>query len=82
MTLGSCQAKKEDMVGAGPQKMAVNLSLIEQYVLWLSAAFFASSSSLTDYNKCRGTKSEVKRPLYTRITPCKWGGSAYRSGLA
>ncbi len=25
MTLGSCKAKKQDMVGAGPQKMAVNL---------------------------------------------------------
>ena len=31
MTLGSCKAKKEDMVEAGPQKMAVNLPLIEQY---------------------------------------------------
>ena len=31
MTLWSCKVKKEDKVGAGPQKMAVNLSLIEQY---------------------------------------------------
>ena len=31
MTLGSCNVKKEDKVGAGPQEMAVNLSLIEQY---------------------------------------------------
>ena len=38
MTLGSCKVKKnyyesekKDKVGAGPQKMAVNLSLIEQY---------------------------------------------------
>ena len=31
MTLGSCKVKKEDRVGAGPQKMVVNLSLIEQY---------------------------------------------------
>ena len=31
MTLGSCKVKKEDTVGAGPQKMAVNLSLIAQY---------------------------------------------------
>ena len=31
MTLGSCNVKKEDRVGAGPQKMAVYLSLIEQY---------------------------------------------------
>ena len=32
MTLWSCKVKKEDKVGAGPQKMVVNLSLIEQYV--------------------------------------------------
>ena len=31
MTLWSCKVKKEDKVGGGPQKMAVNLSLIEQY---------------------------------------------------
>ena len=31
MTLWSCKVKKEDKVGAGPQKMVVNLSLIEQY---------------------------------------------------
>ena len=31
MTLWLCKMKKEDKVGAGPQKMAVNLSLIEQY---------------------------------------------------
>ena len=33
MTLGSCHVKKEDKVGAGPQKMAVHLSHIniEQY---------------------------------------------------
>ena len=29
MTLWSCKVKKEDKVGAGPQKMVVNLSLIE-----------------------------------------------------
>ena len=29
MTLGSCKVKKVDKVGAGPQKMAVNMSLIE-----------------------------------------------------
>ena len=31
MTLWSCKVKKEDKVRAGPQTMAVNLSLIEQY---------------------------------------------------
>ena len=31
MTLGSCNVNKEDRVGAGPQKMAVCLSLIEHY---------------------------------------------------
>ena len=31
MTLWSCKVKKEDKVGAGPQKMEVKLSLIEQY---------------------------------------------------
>ena len=31
MTLWSCKVKKEDKIGAGSQKMAVNLSLIEQY---------------------------------------------------
>ena len=31
MTLWSCKVKKEDKVGAGPQKMVVNLSLIERY---------------------------------------------------
>ena len=31
MTLWSRKVTKEDNVGAGPQKMAVNLSLIEQY---------------------------------------------------
>ena len=31
ITLWSCKVKKEDKVGAGPQKMAVNLSLIERY---------------------------------------------------
>ena len=30
-TLWSCKVKKEDKVGAGPQKMVVNLSLIERY---------------------------------------------------
>ena len=33
MTLWSCKVKKEDKAdpGAGPQKMEVNLSLVEQY---------------------------------------------------
>ena len=31
MSLWSYKVKKEDKVGAGPQKMVVNLSLIEQY---------------------------------------------------
>ena len=31
MTLWSCKVKKEDKVGAGPQKMEVKLFLIEQY---------------------------------------------------
>ena len=33
MTLWSCKVKKEDQAGpgAGPQKIEVNLSLIEQY---------------------------------------------------
>ena len=31
MTLWSCKVKKEDKVGADPQKMVVNLSLIERY---------------------------------------------------
>ena len=31
MTLGSCKVKKADTVGAGPQKEAVDLSLIAQY---------------------------------------------------
>ena len=35
MTLWSCKVNKGDKVGAGPQKMAVNLSLIEQYLVEL-----------------------------------------------
>ena len=31
MALGSCKVKKEDTVGAGPQKLAVHLSLTVQY---------------------------------------------------
>ena len=31
MTLWLYKVKKKDKVGAGPQKVAVNLSLIEQY---------------------------------------------------
>ena len=31
MILWSCKVKKEDKIGAGPQKMVVNLSLIERY---------------------------------------------------
>ena len=30
-TLWSCKVKSADKVGAGPQKMVVNLSLIERY---------------------------------------------------
>ena len=41
MTLGSCKAKKEDMVGAGPQKVAVNLSLIEWRVTVVDNFFFS-----------------------------------------
>ena len=36
MTLGSCKAKKEDKVGADPQKMAVNLSLTEPCTFFFS----------------------------------------------
>ena len=32
MTLWSYKVKKEDKVEAGPQKMVVNLSLIERYI--------------------------------------------------
>lgn len=31
LTLGSCKAKKQDNVGAGPHKILVNLLLIEQH---------------------------------------------------
>ena len=31
MTLGPCRVKKEDSVGAGPQKMFVNLFLMAQH---------------------------------------------------
>ena len=31
MTLWSCKVKKENKIGAGPQRMVVKLSLIEQY---------------------------------------------------
>ena len=31
VTLWSCKVKREDKVEAGPQKMVVNLSLIERY---------------------------------------------------
>ena len=35
MTLWSCKVKKEDKVGAGPQKMAVTVSLLSAIVLLL-----------------------------------------------
>ena len=48
MTLGPCKAKKdlEDKfkVGAGPQKMAVNLSLTEQYAGQSNTKWCSSSA--------------------------------------
>ena len=57
MTLWSCKVKKEDKVGAGPQKMAVNLSLIEQYILYMQGSQTQSDVHLLLCQKHKHDKS-------------------------
>ena len=73
MTLWSCKVKKEDKVGAGPQKMPVYLSLIEQYAGQSNTKWFSSSAV---------SKAQTRQKRCSLSTLCatgfKWPVSTWR----
>ena len=68
MTLWSCKVKKEDKIGAGPQKMVVKLSLIEQYAA-LSNTNWCSCSAVSEAlrQKCKHRQDRSVAPYLLSV---------------